>query len=95
MIIRQSFQQRLPLPGRIQNAPQLELGLELFYGAFWDISTGRPLAFAEGPVSWFMVQQYAESLGIEGEQREDLHHHIRLMDNAYLEYRAKKRPGKK
>lgn len=81
---------KLPLPDRIQNAPDLELGLELYMGAFWDLDSCRPLGYGEGPIPWTTIEQYAQLNGIEGEQREMLHHHIRQLDNAYLKHRLAK-----
>jgi hypothetical protein len=44
---------------------------------------------SEGPIPWLAVDSYCNTNGIEGEQREDLEHHIRALDTAYLDYRAK------
>ncbi len=84
------MQRRLPLPDRIQNAPELELGLELYYGAFWDLDSCRPLGMGEGPIPWIAIEQYAQLNDIVGDQREMLHFHIRQLDNAYLQHRASK-----
>lgn len=87
------MQRKLPLPDKMQNAPELELGLELYLGAFWDLDSCRPLGMGEGPIPWIAIEQYSQLNGIEGEQREMLHHHIRQLDNAYLKFRLSKRPG--
>jgi hypothetical protein len=90
MIIQQCMREKLPLPDRIENAPQLTLGLELYYGAFFDLHTCRPLGMAEGAIRWMDIHDYCDRLELSLEQREDMHHHIRVMDNAYLEWRGKK-----
>lgn len=84
------MQRRLPLPDRIQNAPDLELGLELYLGAFYDLDSCRTIGWGEGPIPWTAVEQYAQLNEIEGEQRADLHYHVRQLDTAYLQFRASK-----
>lgn len=81
------MRERLPLPARIQNAPSLELGLELYYGAFLDLHTCRPLGLDEGPIRWIDIHDYADRLELSEDQRDDLHYHVRAMDNAYLDWR--------
>jgi len=84
------MQRRLPLPDRIQNAPDLELGLELYLAAFWDLDSCRPLGFGEGPIAWTTIEQYAQQNDYTGEQRDMLHYHIRQLDNTYLKHRVEK-----
>jgi len=86
------MRERLPLPSRIQNAPSLELGLELYYGAFLDLNSCRPIGMDEGPIPWIAIFDYCDRLGIEGEQREDMFHHVRVLDLAYFEFKSSKRP---
>lgn len=76
---------------KLPAAPELRMGLELYYGAFWDLSTCRPIGMSEGPISWLSIDAYATARGLDEEQRDDLHHHIRFMDRAYLEHMGKKR----
>lgn len=83
---------RLPLPARIQNAPELQLGLELYFLAFFELSSCRPIGMDEGPIPWIAIWDYCERLGIEGDQRDDMFYHIRSMDNAYFQYKSSKRP---
>lgn len=47
----------------------------------------------EGAIPWTAVEQYAQTLGLDGETAEDLHHHIREMEMEYLAYRKKKNNG--
>ena len=88
-IIEQSVRQRLPLPDRILNAPELGLGLELFYNAFNDLTPCRAIGFGEGPIPWLAIDDYCRRQGITGVQREDLLYHVQQLDTVYLEYRAK------
>jgi hypothetical protein len=88
-IIEQCIRTRSPLPNAIANAPQLLPGLELYYNAFMDLTSCRQMGFGEGPISWLSVAEYCAVHSIEGDQREELFYHIREMDTAYLELRAK------
>lgn len=102
-IIEQCYRQRLPLPARIANAPELLVGLEFYYVSFLNLTTCRGQGYGtEGPVDWLAIDEYADRNEIDGEQREDLHYHIQKMDAAYLEFKGKKlqsktkvKPGKK
>lgn len=89
-IIEQCVRNRMPLPQAIANAPVLELGLDLFYIAFTDLSTCRAIGMAEGPIPWTAVQAYCDELLLDGDQREDMFFYIREMDAAYLKHRSSK-----
>lgn len=93
-ILQQCQREGLPLPKRIQNAPQLELGLELYYGAFFDLNSCRPVGMEEGPIRWIDIHDYCDRLEIVGDQRDDMHYHIRSMDNAFLEWKRAQRNKK-
>ena len=87
-----------PLPDRIQNAPSLMVGMELYYGAFMDLMGSRQFGGMGGlgPIGWDVVQYYAVSNGFNGDQTEALHHHIRRMDEYYMKhYNKKNTPPKK
>jgi len=89
-LIKQCLKMRRPLPDSIQNAPALELGLELYWDAFWDLSTCRPSGFGAGPIPWLAIRDYGLTFGFDDEQLEDLFYLVRVMDNAYLEHYKKK-----
>lgn len=91
VILDQCYRQGLPLPLSIQNAPDLTRGLELYYRAFFDLSTCRSgIHGTEGPIQWTAIIQWATVYGLSEEQREDLVHHIGQMDEVYLKFKAKK-----
>lgn len=87
-IVDACIRERRPLPNAIANAPALALGLELFYSAFMDLTTDRAIGYGEGPIPWSSVDRYCQRHAIRGEQREDVHYHVRRMDAVYLEHRA-------
>lgn len=84
-----------PLPDRIQNAPSLWPGLELYYGAFMDLMSTREIGFGGiGPIGWDKVQMYAQAMGMDADQTEALHHHINAMDSHYIAHYNKKNAPK-
>lgn len=92
-ILRQCAIQKLPVPERIKNAPELAYGLELFYSGFVNLSSSR---VGEGlsQVSWFDIHRYCKINGIKGDQRADFFYLIQGMDRHYLEKEMKKLKAK-
>ena len=74
----------LPLPERIKNAPSLHFGLELYYSAFWELSTCRPQPHM--PIPWLAMRQYADSEGIAPDVFEDFVPILRMVDDWYLNW---------
>jgi len=68
----------------------MELGLNLFYTSFLDLTSCRTLGYAQGPIPWLAIHHYCEAHGIVGEQREDVFFHVARLDKAYLDWSAKK-----
>lgn len=67
------------------------MGLELYYGAFMDLTSCRGTGYGtEGPIPWTVVRQWAEAYQLSDEQTEDLQYHIPRMDEVYLKFKAKK-----
>lgn len=79
-----------PLPQRIQNAPQLAFGMQMYFTAFLDLTSCRQLGMTLGPIPWTAVNDYAIDLGLDEESTEDLHHFVRAMDNVYVSHHSKK-----
>lgn len=72
-------------------APQLWLGSELFWGAFWDLTTCRTTGLSVAPIPWSAMKEYADLLELDDEQTESLFLLVRAMDNAYMDFRARKK----
>lgn len=89
-IIQQAAKHGLPLPEKIQNAPSLWPGLELYYIGFMDLMASRQSGLGLGPIWWGTVQHYAEKKGLDEEQTEAMHHHIRALDEVYLKHAQQK-----
>lgn len=81
----------MPLPQSIQNAPELFIGLEIYYSAFLDLTSCRTGGYGtEGPIPWLAARQWAQVNELSEEQTEDLLFHIPRMDESYLKHKAKK-----
>lgn len=87
-LIRRARAERKPLPDKIAKAPRLLPGLAFYFQAFLALSSCRPLGMSEGRIPWHSVFQYAQSLGLEDEEFEDLWVLVSFMDAAYLKFRA-------
>ena len=72
------------LPEAMQDAPSVDPGLTLYYKAFWELHTCRPVGMSVGAIPWMAMADYARALGFDAEQTDLLFHHVRRMDDAYL-----------
>lgn len=90
MIIEQAAKHGLPLPEKIQNAPSLLPGLELYYIGFMDLMASRHVGMGVGPIWWGTVQDYCERKGLDEEQSEAMQYHVKAMDSVYIKYSQKK-----
>jgi hypothetical protein len=93
-IIRQCYARRKALPDRIENAPDLFIGLELYFNAFIELNTCRVSGWSAGPIPSWCIAEYADRLGLTEEEAEDLFYHIRMMDQEFLKYSDRKNKEK-
>jgi hypothetical protein len=90
-IARQAIQAGEALPDKIANAPELEDGLEIYFEAFFELDTERNHGMGLTQIPWSKIRMYAEANGYDEDQTEELHAHIRTMDNAHLARLEKKK----
>lgn len=83
-VARQAMQARQPLPTNIQNAPELELGLQLYLQAFFDLDSERSHAFSLVRIPSSAVRNYAREFEFDTDQSSLLEYYITEMDNANL-----------
>jgi hypothetical protein len=76
----------MPLPDRIQNAPELNLGSELFYTGILELTSCRQMGMGIGPIPLLAILEYCLINGIDGEQREDFIWFIQRLDSKYIEW---------
>ncbi len=93
-IIAQALRTNRPIPEKLRNAPRLMTGLDLYYDAFMDLTSCRTMGFGMGQIPWTTINDYAVANKFSEEQTEDLLHHIRFMDHAYLDHWNKKQKDK-
>lgn len=89
-IISQCMRENLPLPDKIQNAPDLLPGLELYYLAFMELSDSRSMGMSLGPISWKVIHDYCVAIGLDTDQTEEMHYHLKQLDMCYLEHHRSK-----
>ena len=75
-----------PLPERIANSPELQIGLQLYLQAFLNLDSER----TDGPIPWSSIKDYAQAFEFDEEQSDDLFYFVRRMDNEYLKIKAAK-----
>lgn len=84
-IARQAVRNGQPIPDRILNAPELQLGLQLYLNAFFELESERTSnGYGPSPIPWSSMAQYASVFEFTEELRDDLFFHIRAMDHEYL-----------
>lgn len=92
-IIRNCYAHNMPLPDSIAFAPELQLGLELFYSAFWDLTTCRPSGWTVQPIPWSAVVEWGQMHELDAEEMDDLIFYTREMDGEYITYVSEKTGG--
>lgn len=80
-----------PIPQVIIDAPDLQPGLELYFEAFWALSSCRQIGMSAGPIGWVDCNTYATVLHLDEEQADDLWFFISAMDAVFLKHLADKR----
>lgn len=94
--IEQSSRSGQPIPAPILNAPEVEMGLELYLKAFWELSTCRTFTgFGQGPIPWSAVATYCSFHGMEPDETEDFFYVINKVDDAFLKALKEKRDREK
>ncbi|MCW2763976.1 MAG: hypothetical protein JWR85_4177 [Marmoricola sp.] len=73
-----------PLPDRIANAPELEIGLSLYLDAFFDLDSERSHAAGITAIPYSQIRDYANAYDFDAEQTSDLMFFIRNMDTDHM-----------
>lgn len=84
-IVQQCYRSGVPIPDRIQNAPELIDGLELYLSAFFDLDSERSHGMAPTPIPFTSIVKYAEVFGFDLEQTEALLIYVRELDKFNLD----------
>lgn len=90
--MEQCAKQHLPLPRRIQDAPELLPGLEPYFEAFMELTMDRPAGWIEQAIPRRDIVAWAGDHGIvDQDDVERCISLVRAMDLEYLKYRERKR----
>lgn len=82
MVLEGCYKRGVAPPEAIQDAPDLLLGLGLYYEAYFDLSADRGL---NDRIPWSAMRQYADWLGLEGEDFDRFVYLIKQMDEERAE----------
>jgi hypothetical protein len=94
-LIRQAMQARRPIPEKILNSPELNLGLQIYLQAFFDLDTERPQGMDVGRIPHSAICAYAKNYNFDADQTDALSYFVLHMDNEYHKYRKSKQPSEK
>ena len=91
VILEQSYRFNIPLPEALQNAPILWPGNELYYNAFLELNTERPLGWSSmGPIPHSKIREYCYLEQLDQEQTERMLWLIPKLDRKFLDKGKKK-----
>jgi hypothetical protein len=71
-------------PDKFQNAPELRMGLELYYDAWFELDRDRNHGTGWTYIPWSSIARYIEFYDLTEDQAECMFAHIRAMDTAHI-----------
>lgn len=83
-IAKQAIRANRPIPNRILNAPELNLGLNLYLDAFFDLDLERTHNSGVTPIPFLSIVGYAQAFEFSEEQTQDLIYFIKELDREHL-----------
>lgn len=89
---------RTELPEALANAPQLLMGLESYFSAFWELSTERHIGMGLGQIPASAMRSFARDEGMDDDEYDRFRYLVRSMDDAWLAHQgeqAKRATSKK
>jgi hypothetical protein len=84
----------LPIPDKFANAPELKLGLELYYDAYSELVSYQTINPERPPILWADVHEYAKHHGFTSEQRDNLLYFVRELELVATRHYRKSMKGK-
>jgi hypothetical protein len=79
----------MPVPDPINDRPELMLGLQFYWYAFWELSSDRQIGMSEGPIPWSSMDRWCRRHGINGDEFDRFILMMKHMDSEYMKHRAK------
>jgi hypothetical protein len=89
-MVSEALNCREPIPDVVANKPILSLGLSYFLTAFYDLDTERSVSDL-APIPWSAIKAYADAIGCDDFECEQLEYFVRYIDDTYLKKVASKR----
>lgn len=86
--IRHARQNDQEIPAPILNAPELELGLQIYLQAFFDLQADRISGLSMGNIPSSAVRCYARDMDFDADQSDLLVRYVQKMDAAYIKFRT-------
>lgn len=90
LILEQCARENIPVPKKIRDAPELQMGLQLYWIAFTDLNSCRQIGYSVAPIPWTAIREYAVANGFDEEQEEDLIYLMGCMDREYIKFTNRK-----
>ena len=78
-----------------QEDSELLPGLSVYYEAYWQLHTTRQVGMGVGPIPHTEILWFCKLREYDAETAFATEHHVRAMDNAYLEHVRKAQEPKK
>lgn len=90
LLIQQYHRSGQAIPDRLINSPELQVGLEIYLTAFFELDSERQAGFAVGPIPWSRIREYALAYKFNEESTEDLFYYMKALDNSHMKRLAEK-----
>jgi len=75
------------LPKKVEEAPVIKIGLEIYFSAYVELMSCRQVGYGYvGAIPWTAVAQYAQFHSFDHDQFLDLSFFVRSLDEAYLKW---------
>jgi hypothetical protein len=87
-VARQALRSGQPVPESILNAPELQIGLQLYLQAFLDLDSERTQGLS--PIPWLSIRHYGQAYEFDERQTEDLFYFVKKLDIAHMKRMAAK-----
>ena len=79
------------IPDSLLDEPELFPGLKLYYDAFWELCSDRPMGMSGyGPIPYSSIRRYCVEWDMNDELSSNMKRLIRRMDGEFLEWQDKR-----
>lgn len=80
------------LPQFLEDEPQINVGLEFYIIAYFDLGTTRQVGFGMSPISYFSIRDYARDYDIRGQDNfENFESYIRELEKVEFKILERKK----